>query len=137
MDELVSLSIQIHIFFLFLTLLFAIVSFFVVKSSKEYINMTKKFEFFTPLYYLNLSIVIFTGFVILAVFKFHTNYSVYFMLLSSIAIIIGAFKVYKLFKKTRVKDINSQELFRQFAIKKYLFDIVIILITAIFGFVLS
>ncbi len=134
MNELVSMSVQIHIFFVFLTLVFAIINLFVVKSCSEYVAMTKKFELFSPLYYLSLSVVVFTGSVVLAVFKFHANHAVYLMVFTSIVIIIGAFKTHKLFKKTRIKDTNSQEVFRKFAIKKYLLDIAVILITIVLAF---
>lgn len=134
MNELVSMSVQIHIFFVFLTLTLAVINLFVVKSSSEYIAMTKKFELFSPLYYLSLSVVIFTGSVVLAVFKFHINHAVYLMVFTSIVIIIGAFKTHKLFKKTRVKDISSQEIFRKFAVKKYLIDIALMLISIIVAF---
>lgn len=137
MNELVSMSVQIHLFFVFLTLTLAVINLFVVKSCSEYVAMTKKFELFSPLYYLSLSVVIFTGSVVLAVFKFHANHAVYLMVLISLVIIIGAFKAQKLFKKTRVKDVNSQEIFRKFATKKYLIDIVLILVTAILTFVLG
>ena len=134
MNELVSMSVEIHLFFVFLTLVLAVINLFVVKSCSDYIKMTKKFELFSPLYYLSLSVVIFTGSVVLAVFKFHANHAVYLMIFTSLIVIIGAFKAYKLFKKTRVRDINSQEIFRKFAVKKYLLDIALILVTTILTF---
>ncbi len=137
MNELVSMSVQIHIFFVFLTLALAVINLFVVKSCSDYIAMTKKFELFSPLYYLSLSVVVFTGSVVLAVFKFHANHAVYLMVFTSAVVIIGAFKAHKLFKKTRVKDVNTQEIFRKFAGKKYLVDIVLMLITVILAFAVA
>jgi hypothetical protein len=137
MNELVSMSINLHIFFVFLTLLFAIINLFVVKSCSEYIAMTKKHELFTPLYYLSLSVVIFTGSVVLAVFKFDINHAVYLMILTSVIIIIGAFKNHRLFKLTRVRDENSQIIFRKFAAKKYIVDIVLIIITITLAFIFA
>ena len=134
MNELVSMSVHIHIFFVFSTLTLAVINLFIVKSCSEYVAMTKKFELFSPLYYLSLSVVVFTGSVVLAVFKFHANHAVYLMVFTSVVIIIGAFKAHKLFKKTRIKDSNSQEVFRKFAIKKYLFDIAAMLITIVLAF---
>ncbi len=134
MNELVSMSVKIHIFFVFLMLVFAFINLLVVKNCNDYVTMTKRFELFSPLYYLSLSVVIFTGSIVLAVFKFHINYAVYLMIFTSIVIVVGAFKAHKLFKKTRMRDINSQEIFRKFTIKKYLIDIVIILITLTLAF---
>ena len=108
-----------------------------MKSYNDYVAMTKRYEFFSPLYYLSLSIVIFTGFVVLAVYKFHTNYIVYLMIFTSAVIIVGAFKNHKLFKQTKVKDINSQKIFKQFAIKKYLLDIIFIVLTIILAFIVK
>ena len=137
MNELLSMSIKIHIFFVFITLLIAIINFYIMKNYQNYIAMTKKYEFFTPLYYLSLSIIIFTGFVILAVYKFQMSYSIYFMVFTSIVIIVGAFKNHKLFKQTRVKDINSQKIFKQFAIKKFLLDIIFIVLAIILAFIVK
>jgi len=137
MNELVSMSVQIHIFFVFSTLAFAVINLFVIKSCSDYITMTKKFELFSPLYYLSLSVVIFTGSVVLAVFKFHANHAVYLMIVTSLVIITGAFKTHKLFKKTRIKDTNSQEIFESFAIKKYMLDIVLIAITIALAFIFA
>ena len=137
MNELISLSIKIHIFFVFVTLLICMINFYIMKNYSDYIAMTKKYEFFSPLYYLSLSVVIFTGLVVLAVYKFHTNYSVYLMILASIVIIVGAFKNHKLFKQTRVKDINSQEIFKNFAIKKYFIDILAMIFTIILAFIVK
>ncbi len=137
MNELISLSIKIHIFFVFVTLLICMINFYIMKSYSDYIAMTKKYEFFSPLYYLSLSVVIFTGLVVLAVYKFHTNYSVYLMILTSIVIIVGAFKNHKLFKQTIVKDINSQEIFKNFAIKKYFIDILAMIFTIILAFIVK
>ncbi len=133
MDELVSMSVDLHIFFVFLTLVLAFVNLMVIKKCQEYINMTKKVELFTPMYYLSLSVVIFTGLVVLAVFHFHFIHTVYVMILTAIVIIIGAFKSYKLFKQTRVKDTNSQIIYRKFAIKKYIVDIVLLVFTITFA----
>ena len=91
--------------------------------------MTKRVELFTPLYYLSLSILIFTGSVILAVYKFHLKSSVFLMIVASLFIIAGAFKTYQLFKMTRVKDIVSQKKFRDFAYKKYLLDTMLLIFT--------
>lgn len=137
MNELVSMSINLHIFFVFLALLFALINLFVVKSCSEYVAMTKKYELFSPLYYLSLSVVIFTGSVVVAVFKFDINHAVYLMILTSVIIIAGAFKNHRLFKLTRVRDEESQIVFRKFAVKKYIVDIVLIIITIALAFVID
>jgi len=137
MNELVSISTNLHVFFVFLMLIFAFVNLFVIKSCSDYIDMTKKYEFFSPLYYLSLSIVIFTGSVVLAVFKFAISYTVYLMIFTSIIVIAGAFKTHRLFKLTRVRDVNSQEVFRKFAVKKYILDIVLIIISIVLGFMFA
>jgi len=130
MKELVSMSINLHIFFVALTFVLAVINLLIVKNCNDYIKMTKRVELFAPLYYLSLSVVIFTGSVVLAVFKFHFKHSVYLMLLISLVIIIGAFKANRLFKMTRVKNIPSQDRYREFAYKKYLLDGVLIAVTA-------
>jgi len=137
MNEMISMSVDIHIFFVFLMLVLAVMNIFVVKSYNDYVKMTKKIEFFSPLYYLSLSVVIFTGSVVLAVYKFRTNLAVFFMIFVSLIIIVSAVKNHKLFKKTRMRDIKSQEVFKSFATKKYLLDIVLMSIAIVLAFVLA
>ncbi len=135
MNELIKYSIDIHIFFVFFILSLSVINLYVVKKCDEYIKMTKKYELFSPLYYLGLSAVIFTGSVVLAVFKFDIKPIVYLMILVSLVIIVGAFKTHKLFKKTRVRDMESQVRFREFAVKKFGIDTLLILFTTILAFV--
>ncbi len=134
MSEMISMSIDIHIFFVFLTLCFAIINLFVVKKVGEYVKMTKKVEMFTPAYYISLSIVMFTGFVVLAAIHFETIYIVYFMILVALHIITSAFKVHRLFKKTHLKDKESQIVFKKYAQRKYIVDIILIFATIIASF---
>ncbi len=135
MNELFSVSVDIHIFFVLIALVVSILRFFTVKNN-NYIKMTKRYEFLLLYYHLSIAIVIFTGLILSAVSKFHINYTVYLMIIISLVTLAGEFKVHKLFKKTSIKDLNSQDIFRKFAIKKYLLDIVMILATALIALIL-
>jgi len=136
MDELLKMSLDIHIFSVVASIIFCIVNLFIIKNVENYIAMTKKVEMFTPIYYFFISLAMFTGFVMWAVSRFKFDISVYLMVLSFIAIIVGAAKSYKLFKKTRIKDKNSQKVFREFAIKKYIFDAILLILVAFLAFLL-
>ncbi len=137
MNELVSMSTDLHIFFVFLTLALAIINLIVVTRVKEYIPMTKRVELFTPLYYLSLSIVVFTGFVVLSVYHFQIKAIVYLMMASVLVMIYSAFKTHKKFKRTRVKDIESQITYRNFAANKYKVDIAILIFVIILSFAVA
>ncbi len=137
MNELISMSMDLHIFFVFLTLIIAVINLIVVMKIKDYIPMTKRVEFFTPLYYLSLSIVIFTGFVVLSVYHFQMKSTVYFMIVGAVVVIYGAFKTHKKFKRTRAKDIESQTIYRKFATNKYKVDIVVLLFVIILSFLFA
>ena len=99
--------------------------------------MTKRVELFTPLYYLSLSIVVFTGFVVLSVYHFQIKAIVYLMMASVLVMIYSAFKTHKKFKRTRVKDIESQITYRNFAANKYKVDIAILIFVIILSFAVA
>jgi len=137
MEQMVSMSIDLHLFFVFLTLALALINLWIIKKIDNYVDMTKKVEMFTPAYYLSLSIVIFTGFVVMAAYRFHTVYTAYLMIAVSVYIIVTAFKANRLFKKTRIRDKNSQKVYREFAIKKYLVDIALMVLTIVIAFMFA
>ncbi len=135
MNELVEMSINLHLFFVVLSLILSLINIFVVKKIEDYVDMTKKVELFTPAYYLSLSITVFTGFIVLSVYHFHFTFAVYIMIASTIHIIISGFKCHKFFKKTRMQDKESQITFRKFADRKYKIDSILIILTIILAFV--
>ncbi len=136
MDKLISVSFGVHVFFVLIALIVTVLRFFVVQDNNDYIKMTKRYEFLLPCYHLSITIIIFTGLILSAVSKFHINYTVYLMIIISLITLAGEFKVHKLFKKTSIKDLNSQDIFRKLAIKKYLLDIIMILVTALIALIL-
>ena len=131
MEEIFDLSIKLHIFFAISTILIAAYILYLFYADIEYVPLTRKVEFITIWYYVVLAALAFTGLIALTVQKFLFSFIVILMICASVLILITGIKEYKLFKKTRVKDIKSQEKYREFAKKKYLWDICLIIIIGV------
>ena len=128
MEEIFDLSIKLHIFFTISTVLIAAYILYLFYADIKYVPLTRKVEFITIWYYVVLAALAFTGLIALTVQKFIFSFIVILMIGASVLIFITGIKEYKLFKKTRVKDIKSQERYRVFAKKKYLWDIGLIIV---------
>ena len=131
MEEIFDLSIKLHIFFAISTILIAAYILYLFYADIEYVPLTRKVEFITIWYYVILAALAFTGLIALTAQKFIFSFIVILMICASVLILITGIKEYKLFKKTRVKDIQSQEKYRKFAKKKYLWDMCLIIIIGV------
>ncbi len=68
---------------------------------KAEFNFIRKIRLFLPIYYLFLSLILFTGLVLLALLHFHLSVKIIFMICSWILILSLNIFQYKLFKKAR------------------------------------
>ncbi len=136
MEEMVSMAIQLHIGFIILALSLASYIYF-VSSKFEDIKYAQKYEKTYSWYLMSLSIIGFTGIVVMAVEQFAFHWGVIWMIIIFIIMIATSVKVHKLFKKSDRFDKNSIIAFSQFAKKKYLLDIVLMLVTGVIFYAIS
>ncbi len=133
MEEIFELAIKLHIVFIISSISIAIYILYLFYANIKYIPLTRKIEFITIWYYVSLAALAFTGLIALTVQKFAFSFSVILMIIVSTIIFITGIKEYRLFKKTRLKDITSQKNYRNFAKKKYLWDIILIIVIGVFS----
>ncbi len=122
MDEFLSLSISLHVGFIYAALGIAILNVFLLKGDKA----KKRFMAFLPLYYTVLSILIFTGAVLCIYIQNWIFISL--MIIAWCFILVTCIKCYKLAKKQQSFDEKTLALVR----KKFYIDIAIYAIFIIY-----
>jgi nitrate reductase gamma subunit len=136
MEEMITMAIQLHIGFIILALLLASYIYFVV-GKFDNLKYAQKYEKTYSWYLMSLSVIGFTGLVVMAVEKFAFHWSFIWMIFIFFIMIVTSVKVYKLFKNTDRFDKDSITLFSTFAKKKYLLDIFLMLATGAFFYAVS
>lgn len=130
MQELVELSVKLHIWFSYIFIAFSALSLALVNTNKHSNSYIKRIRLLFPIYYLAFSCILFTGFLLLAVVKFELNIYVFLMILAWIFILATSIVNYKKFKLFIQK--NKAKEFVSFATSKYLSEILILLAFLVF-----
>lgn len=120
MEELVTTAIKYHQYFVSAMVLVALVHLYFIQTSKDF---SKKVKMLNPIYYMFFSAVAFTGVLVLGINQLHVTHSVYLMIFTWFVIFVMSMRLYKIYKY------QSSEIYRAFAKKKYLLDIVLIIVT--------
>ena len=120
MEELVSTAIKYHQYFIGGMLIVALVNLYFIFTNKDFSKKVKKVN---PVYYALFASVAFTGIIILAVNHMHMTHAVYMMIAVWLVIFVMSMKLFKKYKY------GTPQEYRSFAKKKYLIDIILIIIT--------
>lgn len=127
MDELLRMSIGLHLLFVVATMAMAALHVSLLWFIKDFQSLGKKIHALIPAYYFMLSCLFFTGLIAWAVLHFHFSHAVVTMVVAWMLLLGGSIKGYGLFKRTKF---SSEEAVRQrfvaFAKKKYLFDLCVL-----------
>jgi hypothetical protein len=131
MDELIRLSIQLHLVFIVLLGLLIGINLYLLNSDRTFVKLSKRLELLAPQYYIILSAIFFTGIIVMAVQQFHFSISIGLMLVVWGGMIAFGIKGRRMYKKIERTE-SSQRAYKQFAIKKYALDLLALLATSIF-----
>ena len=131
MSQTYTLSLDIHLFFIKLILMFLIAHLALVWLPSAKFSYIKRLMLFLPAYYCMLACIVFSGFLNLAFMHFALSFSIVLMLISSVLLIILGAKGFKKLKAFRInKDIKS---FRRFMSVKIALEVLIIALTTLIG----
>jgi len=128
-NETFKLTLHLHTAFVGIVLILAVVNYFVINYNLNYDALRKRFRNILPIYYLFLTTVLFTGLVLLGIVKFNLYRSVIFMIIVWFVILLTTIKRYKKFKSLKRDDKRRIGRFVRFTKRKFLIDIVFILVT--------
>lgn len=131
MEELISLSSQLHL--LFVVLLIGLIggNLYLLKSDRSFVKLSKRLELLTPQYYIVLSAIFFTGLIVMAVRQFTFSLSVWVMIAVWIFIVAFGIRNYKIYKKTRDAQIGQDE-YKILTLRKYAIDLFLVICTSLF-----
>ncbi|MDD3323545.1 MAG: hypothetical protein PHN38_00280 [Sulfurospirillaceae bacterium] len=134
MNEMISLSIKLHLVFIGVVFTLVLINIYLLRSNSKFVRVSKKIELIAPQYYLLLFAIFFTGILVLSVRHFALSPSVLAMILSWLVMIFLGIKGHRIYKKIHIKDIQSQEKFKKFALKKYGIDVFLLVFVTIFSY---
>ncbi|KAF0589949.1 MAG: putative membrane protein [Candidatus Campylobacter infans] len=129
MGQTYILSLDLHLFFVKLILIFMLAHLVLVWLKNKNFAYIKRLMFFLPAYYCVLACIVFSGFLNLALLHFSMNASIVAMLVASVVLIILGAKGFKKLKALRIN--NNIKNFRIFMSVKILLEMLVIIITTI------
>jgi len=128
--ELVTTSITTHIWAIMILLMIMVFNYLSVLKLKDFLRLSQRLKFTTPLYHMSNFTVAYTGGIV-AAFSHDLSITVLLMLATTIFIMILEIKRYKKMRVIKLKEIQKQEEFVVFAKKIYTFEILALLFTYI------
>jgi hypothetical protein len=128
MNEMYNMSIGIHYYSVMIVVLMIIVNILHVKSVSNISNYVRSMRFIMPGVYSILSVVIFTGVVMMAAKHLDFTIQNIVMIIFSVAFIVLDIKRYKPLKYIRAKDYEVFELYRSKAVNILLLELVVTLL---------
>ncbi len=129
MGQTYILSLDLHLFFVKLILIFMLAHLVLVWLKNKNFAYIKRLMFFLPAYYCVLACIVFSGFLNLALLHFSMNAGIVAMLVASVVLIILGAKGFKKLKALRIN--NNIKNFRIFMSIKILLEMLVIIITTI------
>lgn len=137
MTDLISMALNLHRIFIGLTLLIAVLSLIFVQQDKDFRGFSNRVESMTLQYYFMLAALFFTGLVVFGATGLEVTWQVVMMVGAIGWIIFTSAKLHQVFKRTRERDIESQKIFKEYAKRKYITDILIIVVVTVVMYAVS
>ncbi len=127
MQELLTLSKEIHVGVIITTALVILYLYFRFLFEKDYIRLTKFYEKFSLVYFFFLSTLAFTGLIVFTVLKFSWSLKVVLMILAIFHMIVTSVKLHRFLKISSLKDKKTQIDFKEYGQKKYMLDLIVLI----------
>jgi Na+-translocating ferredoxin:NAD+ oxidoreductase RnfG subunit len=137
MEQMITMSINLHLFIIGATILLALYTIFAsnsIKSENIYINRIKYIQ---PQYLSLVTAIAFTGITVMAVNHFVLKTSLILMVIAVLIVYFTSTKLHMIRKHANTKDIQEMNYLRGFVKKKYIGDVVLIVLVGIVSFFIS
>ncbi len=136
MNEMITMSINLHLFIIVATILLALYSIYTsnkIENETTYIN---KMKYIQPQYLMITSAIVFTGAVVMAVNHFNLQISLVIMIIAVLWMFYTSIKKHLIRQNSDTNDKESMRTFRAYVKKKYTIDIVLMLLVGAVSFAL-
>ena len=131
--DLVSASINIHIYAIIFLLIIISYNLYSVISIDNFFFLHKRLKRMTPLFHFANAVVAYTGGIVSA-FKHTLSLMVILMIIGTIVVMVLEIKRYKKMRVIKLSQTELQTEFRKFAKKIYIIDIIMLVIIFIISF---
>jgi len=128
MQEMIHLSIQLHLIFIFLLIALIGVNIYLLKKEMPFGYLSKRLELLAPQYYIALSAIFFTGLLVMAVRHFSVSWSVWVMSVAWIFLLVFGIRGHKMYKKVKRFEVQPQS-YKAFILRNYSIDMGVIFLT--------
>ncbi len=136
MEQMITMSINFHLFIIGATILLALYNIYVSLNLKDEVIYINRMKYLQPQYLLLVVAIIFTGITVMAVNHFDLKSSLILMIIAVLIMIYTSVKKHILRVNTNTNDSTSTQLLRAWIKKKYIGDIVLMFIIGGVSFIL-
>lgn len=137
MAAMISMAIMLHVGSILLMLLLLLLLIRHFSKEMEFKAFSIKYEQLSLYYRATLGALFFTGLVVMAVAMFDVLWTVYIMVLVVLHMIATTVKENITYKLTHIKDAVSQETFKAYAKRKYIIDLIMIVVLSAVTYAVS
>ena len=128
MEQMITTSINLHLFIIGATILLALYNVYASYNLKDETKYINRMKYIQPQYLSLVTAIMFTGITVMAVNHFVINPSLILMIIAVLIIYFTSTKMHMIRKNAHTDDIPEMNYLRGFVKKKYLGDVVLILL---------
>lgn len=132
MQEMIHLSTQLHLIFVFLLIALIVANIYLLKKEMAFGRLSKRLELLAPQYYIVLSAIFFTGLIVMAVQQFSFSWLVWGMIVAWMFLLFFGIQEHKRYKQLKHYEVEPLS-YKAFALRNYVIDMgIIFLILALY-----
>jgi len=137
MEQMISMSINLHLFMIGATILLALYTVFVSNKIKDETTYINRIKYTLPQYLSLVAAIAFTGITVMAVNHFVFKLSLILMIFTVLFIFFTSTKLHFIRKNTKTDDDNQMIQLRKSVKKKYLLDVLLAVVVGIVSFMVK
>ena len=136
MNEMITMSINLHLFIIAATILLALYNIYASNKLENEVTYINRMKYIQPQYLMLTSAIIFTGVTVMAANHFNLRISLVIMTAAVLWMLYTSVKKHMIRKNSNTNDKESMQTFRAYVKKKYTIDIVLMLVVGAVSFAL-
>jgi hypothetical protein len=131
MDEMITLSTQLHLFFVGLLFLLIGANSYLLKKESSFVRLSKRLELLAPQYFIVLFTIFFTGLIVMAVHQFAFSWAVWEMIVAWVLVLVLGIRRHRAYKQLKRFECTPEQ-YKTFAFRHYVSEGVIVLVSLFF-----
>ena len=136
MEQMITMSINLHLFIIGATILLALYNIYVSYNLKDETIYINRMKYIQPQYLSLVTAIMFTGITVMAVNHFVIKPSLIFMIIAILIIYFTSVKKHLIRKFANTNDPDAMSYLRGFVKKKYIGDVVLMVLVGVVSFMI-